>query len=114
MIALGRVYLKFLGILTGTALILGMVLTLLTQLRLAEAVYIVLFAEGMLCLLYASVMLVGTPKRRFEYLTRMEYRSDNAKPVEGKPYESYAVLPGLLGVSAIVLGFALEAWSRTQ
>lgn len=110
--ALGRVYLKLSGILTGSALILGAVLTLLTELRLSEAVYGVLFTEGILCLLYASAMLVGTPKRRFEYLTRMEYRSDNAKPVEGKPYETYAVLPGLLGVTAIVLGFALEAWSR--
>ena len=106
-------YLKYLGILLGGSVVLGILAGLLTALKTLQGIYIVLFAVGVLCLLYASAMLIGTPSKRFEYYMKMEYNSDNAKPKNGKAYESFGVMPGLLGVTAIVLGFMLEALNRS-
>ncbi len=107
-----RAYMKFTGIMLGAAVILGFFASLITSLRAIQGVYTVLFIFGVACLMYASAMLVGTPKRRFEYYMKMDYHSDNAKPKNAKAYESFGVMPGLLGITAIVLGFLLEAYYR--
>ncbi|MZQ96140.1 MAG: hypothetical protein GT601_00455 [Acidaminobacter sp.] len=106
-------YLKFTGIMLGASVVLGILAALLTELKLLQGIYVVLFAVGVLCLLYASAMLVGTPRKRFEYYMKMEYDSDSAKPKNAKTYESFGVLPGLLGITAIVFGFLLEALNRS-
>ena len=107
-----RSFLKYFGIMVAAAAILGILLGALTKFSVLQGIYGVLFAQGVLCLLYASAMLIGTPRRRFEYYMKMEYDSDNAKPKQAKSFESFGVIPGLLGVTAIVLGFFLEALNR--
>lgn len=105
-------YLKYLGIILGGSVVLGILAALITELGMLQGIYVVLFVMGVLCLLYASAMLIGTPRKRFEYYMKMDYDSDSAKPKNAKAYESFGVLPGLLGVTAIVLGFILEALNR--
>ncbi|SCZ76157.1 hypothetical protein [Acidaminobacter hydrogenoformans] len=107
-----RAYLKFAGIMLGAATVLGVVVSFLTSLKAIQGIYVVLFIVGVACLMYASAMLVGTPKRRFEYYMKMDFNSDNAKPKNAKTYESFGIMPGLLGITAIVLGFLLEAYYR--
>lgn len=101
------------GILLGVAAAAGLLLSVIYDMEFLKGVYVALFGVGVLMLLYASLMLIGSPKRRFEYYTRMEFRSDSAKPSEGKHFEAFGILPALLGITAIVLGFVLEAWYRT-
>lgn len=105
-------YLKFTGILIGVAIVLGMIIGVVSYVTLLQGVYISLFGAGALCLLYASFMFVGTPRRRFEYYTKQEYKSDSVRRSDGRAFESFGILPALAGITAIVLGFVLEAWNR--
>lgn len=102
-------YLKYAAVLTGACVVLGLIIGAVSDMSVMQSVYVTFFGAGILCLFYASLMFIGTPKRRFEFYTKLSFDSDNAKRSEGRAFELFGVLPAALGITAIVFGFILEA-----
>lgn len=104
--------LKYFGVGVGLSVILGSVVALIAKWPLAAGIYGICFAIGSFSMLYAGMMFVGTPAMRYDYLVRGKALRRQGKGHEVEEMEHYGILPALLGVAFIVLGFVIEAVTR--
>lgn len=100
---------KWTGVALGISIVAGTVLALAAKWPLIQGIYVLCFILAAFAMLYASVMFIGTPQMRYDYLVRgrMLRRQGRGKEVDGM--EDQGFIPGLVAVTLMVIGFALEA-----
>lgn len=100
---------KWMGISLGISVIAGAVIAIIAKWPMIQGIYIVCIVIAILAMIYASLMFIGTPQMRYEYLVKgkMLRKQGKAREVEGM--EDHGVLPALVAVALVLIGFALEA-----
>jgi hypothetical protein len=100
---------KWTGIALGISVVIGSVVSLIAKWSIIQGIYVTCFVLAIFAMLYASVMFVGTPQMRYDYLVRGRMLRRQGRGREVDAMEDHGVVPGLVAVALILIGFALEA-----
>lgn len=100
---------KWTGAALGVSALMGIVVSLIVKWPIIQGIYVMCFVFSILAMLYASVMFVGTPQMRYDYLVKGRMLRRQGKGHEVDAMEDHGILPALLAVTLMLIGFALEA-----
>lgn len=97
------------GIALGISILAGVILALIAKWSIIQGIYVMCFILAVFAMFYASVMFIGTPQMRYDYLVkgRMMRKQGRGHEVDGM--EDQGIIPALVAVTLVVIGFALEA-----
>ncbi len=97
----------------------GVLVALVLKWPILKGVYVMILGMGVLALMIAVLLFVGTPKARFEYFTGMKYKRGGAEYGASHPEKvpkgqrqqlgSQAGDPAIIGIIMILIGFFIEA-----
>lgn len=100
---------RWTGIALIAALVIGSLTALIFKWPLLQGIYVMCFVFSIFAMIYASMMFVGTPQMRYDYLVRGRMLRKQGKGHEVEAMEDKGLLPALLAVTLMILGFAIEA-----
>lgn len=106
--------LKAIGIRLGIAVILGTILGLLGMLFMKQhffmGMYITLLVQGMVYMIVTIYYLIGSPKTRVRFFSGVDPDTKTViKDDEREDLGAGALVPGVVAIVVIILGFAIEA-----
>ncbi len=100
---------KLTGLAVLVSTVVGMVLSLVFRWPLLQGIYVMCFVFSIFAMLYASVMFIGTPQMRYDYLVKGRLLRRQGKGHEVEAMEDHGIIPALIAVTLMLIGFALEA-----
>lgn len=109
MIQFIRNWAMFCGAALLVSTVVGTVTAFIAKWPLLQGIYVMCFVFSVLAMLYASVMFVGTPQMRYDYLVRGRMLRKQGRGHEVEAMEDRGFLPGLVALTLMLIGFALEA-----
>lgn len=100
---------KWMGVALGISTVAGTIAALVLKWPVIQGIYVVCFIVAGFSMLYASVMFVGTPQMRYDYLVKGRMLRKHGRGDEVEPMEDQGIIPALIAVILVLIGFALEA-----
>lgn len=100
---------KWAGVALGISAVAGSIAALVFKWPIIQGIYVLCFIIAGFSMLYASVMFVGTPQMRYDYLVKGRMLRKHGRGDEVEPMEDQGVIPALIAVILVLIGFALEA-----
>ena len=100
---------KWMGIALGVSVLMGTLLAIIAKWPIIQGIYVLCFVFAAIAMVYASLMFIGTPQMRYDYLVKGRQLRKQGKANEIEGMEDHGVVPALIAVALILIGFALEA-----
>lgn len=100
---------KYTGAALGISTVIGSVISFVVKWPVLQGIYVMCFVFSIFAMLYASVMFVGTPQMRYDYLVRGRMLRKHGRGHEVEAMEDKGFLPGVIALTLMIIGFALEA-----
>lgn len=100
---------KLTGVAVLISTVVGIVLSVVLKWPLLQGIYVMCFVFSIFAMLYASVMFIGTPQMRYDYLVKGRLLRRQGKGHEVEAMEDHGIIPALIAVTLMLIGFALEA-----
>jgi hypothetical protein len=100
---------KLTGIALAISVVVGTVAALIFHWPMIQGIFILCFIIAAIAMIYASLMFVGTPDMRYDYLVRGKTLRRQGREKEVDAMEAHGLIPALIAVTLMLIGFALEA-----
>ncbi len=100
---------KWMGIALGVSVLLGAVVAVIAKWPIIQGIYVLCFIFAAIAMVYASLMFIGTPQMRYDYLVKGRQLRKQGKADEVEGMEDHGVVPALVAFTLILIGFVLEA-----
>lgn len=100
---------KWMGIALGVSVLLGALVAVIAKWPMIQGIFVLCFIFAAIAMVYASLMFVGTPQMRYEYLVKGRQLRKQGKGNEVEGMEDHGVVPALVAFALVLIGFALEA-----
>ena len=100
---------KWMGVALGISTVVGTIAALVLKWPVIQGIYVVCFIVAGFSMLYASVMFVGTPQMRYDYLVKGRMLRKHGRGDEVEPMEDQGIIPAVIAVVLVLIGLGLEA-----
>ncbi len=100
---------KWMGIALGISVLIGGLIAVIVKWPIIQGIYVLCFVFAAFSMVYASMMFIGTPEMRYQYLVKGRQLRKQGKGNEVEGMEDHGVVPALVAFTLILIGFALEA-----
>lgn len=100
---------KWMGIALGVSVLLGILVAVIAKWPIIQGIYVLCFVFAVIAMVYASLMFIGTPQMRYDYLVKGKQLRRQGKASEVEGMEDHGVVPALIAIALVLIGFALEA-----